>query len=175
MVRLANITDELLQFARPSRATLQPCDINSLVKRLGQFFGDAHGDRVELVTITEEDLPEVMIDQHQIEKVLSNIMYNAFQSIAGKGKLETTTFFDETKNMVGVSISDNGCGISEGNLTMIFEPFFTTRSKGTGLGLAIAREILESHKGVFEVESKVNVGTVIKIFLPIAERGENSG
>ena len=175
MTRLANITDELLQFARPSRATQLPCEINSLVKRLVQFFGDAHGDRVELVATAGEDLPEVMIDQHQIEKVLSNIMYNAFQSTEGKGKLETTTFYDKTKNMVGISIKDNGCGIPEGNLTMIFEPFFTTKAKGTGLGLATAREILESHKGVYEVESKINVGTVIKIFLPIAERGENSG
>lgn len=172
MTRLANITDELLQFARPSRATLLPSDINSLVKRLGQFFVDAHGDKVELVTSLGENLPKVMIDQYQIEKVLSNIMYNAFQSTDGKGKLETRTFYDTTKNMVGISIKDNGCGIEEGNLTKIFEPFFTTKSKGTGLGLAIAREILESHQGIFEVESKVNVGTVIKIFLPIAERGE---
>jgi len=175
MTRLANITDELLQFASPSRATLLPCEINSLVKRLGQFFVDAHGDRVELVTTLGEDLPEVMIDQHQIEKVLSNIMYNAFQSTDGKGNLETITFYDKTKNMVGISIKDNGCGITEENLTKIFEPFFTTKSKGTGLGLAIAREILESHQGVFEVESQVDVGTDIKIFLPIAERGENNG
>jgi len=175
MTRLANITDELLQFARPSRATLIPCQINSLVKRLGQFFVDAHGDRVELVTTLGEDLPEVMIDQYQIEKVLSNIMYNAFQSTEGKGKLETSTFYDKTKNMVGISIKDNGCGITEENLTKIFEPFFTTKSKGTGLGLAIAREILEAHKGVYEVESKVDVGTVIKIFIPIAESGDNNG
>ena len=175
MTRLANITDELLQFARPSRATLLPCEISSLVKRLVQFFGDAHGDRVELTATAEEDLPEVLIDQHQIEKVLSNIMYNAFQSIEGRGKLETSTFYDKTKNMIGISIKDNGCGIPEGNLTKIFEPFFTTKLKGTGLGLAIAREILESHKGTIEVESKLNVGTVVKIFLPIAEGGNTNG
>jgi len=175
MTRLSNITEELLQFARPSRATLLPYEINSLVNRLVQFFGDAHGDKVELVTSLEEELPLVMIDQNQIEKVLWNIMYNAFQSIEGKGKLETTTFYDKTKNMVGISIKDNGCGMTEGNLSKIFEPFFTTKMKGTGLGLAIAREILESHKGEYEVESKVNVGTVIKVFLPIAERGEING
>lgn len=173
MTRLANITDELLQFARPSRAMLQPSDINCLVKRLVQFFSDAHGDRVEIVSNTDDNLPKVLIDQYQIEKVLSNIMYNAFQAINGKGSLEITTFFDKVRKMIAVSIRDNGAGISEENLAKIFEPFFTTKSKGTGLGLAIAREILDSHKGQITVESKVDVGTNIIIFLPIAEGGGN--
>lgn len=175
MNRLANITDELLQFARPSRATFVPCNINSLVKRLIQFFGDVHGDKIELKARVEEDLPEVMIDEHQIEKVLSNIMYNAFQATQEKGNLEVSTFYDKSKNMIGVSIRDNGCGIPAESLRKIFEPFFTTKSKGTGLGLAIAREIIESHKGLYEVESTVNVGTVFTILLPIAERGESNG
>ncbi|AET70159.1 PAS domain S-box [Desulfosporosinus orientis DSM 765] len=175
MTRLATITDELLQFARPSRATMQPCAINSLVRRVVQFLGDAHGDKIEFAAKYEDELPDVIMDEHQIEKVLSNIMYNAFQSTQGKGKLETTTFYDEEKNMVGVSIKDNGCGISEENLGKVFEPFFTTKSKGTGLGLAIAREIIEAHKGFYEVESTVNVGTIMTIYLPIAERGDKNG
>lgn len=175
MNRLAAISDELLQFARPSRATLQPCTINSLVRRVVQFLGDAHGDKIDFITAYAEDLPNVSIDEHQIEKVLSNIIYNAFQSAQGKGQIETRTFYDEAKHMVGIAVKDNGCGISAESLTKVFEPFFTTKAKGTGLGLAIAREIIESHKGFIEVESTVGEGTVMTIYLPIAERGDNNG
>lgn len=170
--RVSAVTDKLLEFARPSRAVLENCDLNSLVKRMVQFFIDAHGRDIEITCKFAGNLPPAFIDAGQIEQVLSNILYNAYQAMAGKGSLEISTWLDGEKNMLAVSVEDNGCGIPEEVMPKMFEPFFSTKSKGTGLGLAIAHEIMEAHNGQIEVESEPNRGTTVRIFLLKAERGD---
>jgi two-component system sensor histidine kinase AtoS len=172
--RLASLTDQLLEFARPSKAILKACDLNSLINRLVQFFTDAHGGDIEITCNLEENLPLAVIDSHQIEQVLSNILYNAYQVMEGKGKMEISTWHDIEKGMLVVAVKDNGCGIPEDVIPHIFEPFFTTKSKGTGLGLSIAHEIIQAHNGSIQVESKVNQGTTFKLFLPQFNRGDDN-
>ncbi len=171
--RLSSMTDKLLEFARPSRAVFEECDINGLVKRLVQFFDDAHGGDMEISYAYRENLPPAMIDWSQIEQVLSNILYNAYQATDGKGKLDITTDYDVDRDMLAVTVKDNGCGIPEEVIPKMFEPFFSTKSKGTGLGLAIAFEIMEAHNGFIQVESQIGEGTTVKIYLPSVNRGEN--
>ncbi|MFZ5632677.1 MAG: two-component system sensor histidine kinase AtoS [Bacillota bacterium] len=173
MNRLSSITDQLLEFARPARAVFEECDLNSLVKRSIQFFADSREGDIDIYCNFEQKLPAAMIDPRQIEQVLSNILYNAYQAMNGKGRLEISTWLDGENKMLGVAVKDNGCGIPEEVIPNLFEPFFTTKSKGTGLGLAIAHEIMEAHNGFIQVESKLNRGTTVKVFLPVAKRGEN--
>ncbi|OGW02918.1 MAG: hypothetical protein A2889_06045 [Nitrospinae bacterium RIFCSPLOWO2_01_FULL_39_10] len=82
-------------------------------------------------------------------------------------KLKDNTPFIEMK------IIDTGDGITEDNLKKIFNPFFTTRESGTGLGLAIVHNIIELHKGMIEVESKVGNGTTFTVLLPVKQRPEH--
>lgn len=173
MNRLSSITDKLLEFARPSRAVFEECDLNGLVKRMTQFFADSHGGELDISCKFENNLPSAIIDPHQIEQVLLNILYNAYQAMDGKGRLKITTWLDKEKNMLGVSIKDNGSGIAKEIIPNLFEPFFTTKSKGTGLGLAIAHEIIDAHNGIIQVESKPNDGTIFSVFLPLAKRGDD--
>lgn len=173
MNRLSSITDKLLEFARPSRAVFEECDLNGLVKRMTQFFADSHGGELDISCKFENNLPSAIIDPHQIEQVLLNILYNAYQAMDGKGRLKITTWLDKEKNMLGVSIKDNGSGIAKEIIPNLFEPFFTTKSKGTGLGLAIAHEIIDAHNGIIQVESEPNDGTIFSVFLPLAKRGDD--
>jgi two-component system sensor histidine kinase AtoS len=172
--RLSSMTDKLLEFARPSKAVLKEFDLNGLVKRLVQFFADAHGGDIEISSKFEDDLPPALIDPHQIEQVLSNIMYNAYQAMSGRGRLEISTWHDVEKGVLGVSVKDDGCGIPKEVIPNMFEPFFTTKSKGTGLGLAIAHEIMEAHNGFIQVESELDQGTTVNVFLPLFKRGEDN-
>jgi len=65
-----------------------------------------------------------------------------------------------------VTITDEGCGISESKLKKLGEPFYTTKERGTGLGLMVSYKIIEEHKGKIEVNSKVGIGTTFSIYFP---------
>ena len=72
----------------------------------------------------------------------------------------------EGQPVMKIFIRDNGKGITEENLDRIFDPFFSTKSRGTGLGLAIVNNIIESHGGIVEVESRVGEGSCFVLSLP---------
>ena len=173
--RLATMTDQLLEFARPSKAVFTECDLNKLINRSVQFFADAHGGDVQIICNMQEGLPPAYIDPHQIEQVLANVMYNAYQAMeSGRGIMEISTWHEKELCMLGIAVKDNGCGMPEEVVAQIFEPFFSTKAKGTGQGMAIAHEIIKAHKGSILVESEINRGTAIKFFLPEYKRGDDS-
>jgi signal transduction histidine kinase len=113
------------------------------------------------------DLPAVSCNIGEIKQVLVNLLVNAAHSIKEKGTISITTSND-TDN-VYIRIQDTGSGIPEDNLKKIFDPFFTTKpvGKGTGLGLWISSSIIEKHRGLITVESKVGSGSKFTIKLPI--------
>jgi len=76
----------------------------------------------------------------------------------------------QDKEMVKITIHDNGVGIDNADLAHIFDPFFTKRDNGYGLGLSIAYNIIEIHQGAINVESEKGRGTDINIFLPVRSR-----
>jgi signal transduction histidine kinase len=82
----------------------------------------------------------------------------------GLGKL--TIEISHSDSVHVVSISDNGCGIPQENLSRLFEPYFTSKRNGVGLGLVSTLNIIKSHKGNVEVQSKVGHGTTFNILFP---------
>jgi signal transduction histidine kinase len=96
-----------------------------------------------------------------------NIILNAAQALKEMGEIRIATYRKDY--FIFIVISDNGPGIPEQDLPKIFEPFFTTKEPGmgTGLGLSIAYNIIASHNGTIEVDSKVNTGTTFTIKLPV--------
>jgi len=106
---------------------------------------------------------------------LSNIIDNAIHACKDNqsvGKITAISMDIESaaNNTLCLSISDNGCGISEQQQTQIFEPFFTGKSKGTGLGLAVVKTIITNFKGDVQVSSKPDKGTCFVIHLPLIEQ-----
>jgi len=115
----------------------------------------------------EEDFPGIFADKAKIQRVLTNLIINAVQSMPTGGELVVRGHKDGKK--VCISVIDTGCGITKANLDKIFDPLFTTKAKGTGLGLTVCKRIVEAHGGEISVKSHPEVGTRFIIKLPIKQ------
>jgi len=178
----ANLTNQLLGFARKGKYTLRQTSLNRIVENSTKMFIRT---RKEIVTHhkLQEDLWSVKVDQGQIEQVLINLYLNAWHAMPNGGDIfiETENLFlsgDYCKpfespggNYVKVSVTDTGTGISDDIIERIFEPFFTTKEigKGTGLGLASAYGIIKNHHGIIRVYSESGNGTTFNIYLPASD------
>ncbi len=108
-------------------------------------------------------------DKTKLQEVFWNLLKNAYEAVFPKGQIQLTV--TEQENYIQILIEDTGCGIPDELQSEIFEPFITFKKNGTGLGLAICRQILQSHHGIIEVTSKVNVGSTFSIRLPAKQTG----
>jgi len=103
-----------------------------------------------------------MADTEKLKIAFLNIIINAVEAMEeGSGLLEISVMEDLHSHLV--HIKDNGCGISEENLSKLFEPYFTSKRNGMGLGLATSLNIIQSHKASIEVQSNPNQGTVFML------------
>lgn len=116
-------------------------------------------------------LPRVLADAGQLRIVLSNLVRNARDAMAGAGTLTVTGHADG--KFVRVSVADTGHGIADEDMKRILEPFFTTKARGIGLGLAISNAILVKNEATLSVESVVGQGSTFTIALEAAPQGEN--
>jgi signal transduction histidine kinase/HAMP domain-containing protein len=167
--RVQNIVGQLLDFSQQHAPELTLTDINSLIDGvMPLFLHSIKGRDVRLVRNLGQGLPPILVDKHQIEQVLVNLILNALQAVDGDGVIDVSTAFEG--EWYRITVSDNGCGIPPENVPKIFDPFFTTKGvgKGTGLGLSVSRGIIERHRGRIEVESAAGKGTAFKVYLPLA-------
>ncbi len=122
----------------------------------------------------DENIPEILIDVHQIQRVFLNIISNAFRAMSEGGSLtirskvnSLPSKYQIESGFVEVEFKDTGEGITEENLNKIFDPLFTTRARGIGLGMVIVKDIIEKHNGTIDVQSEVGRGTTFTIKLPL--------
>ena len=168
--RAANVTNNLLTFARKHRPTKQPTQINDVIEDVLKLRAYAHKSNCIMVERhLAPDLPEVPADHFQMQQVFLNIIINGeyFMTQAHKnGRLTITT--KRQANSVMISFADDGPGIPAENLRRIFDPFFTTKDagKGTGLGLSICHGIVTEHGGQIYATSRPGEGATIFIELP---------
>ena len=168
ITRVQNIVRGLLDFSQQHAPTPSLTDVNSMIEGIIPLFGHyIKGRDIRLVKNLGEGLPQILVDRHQIEQILVNLILNAIQAVDGDGLIEVTTRFEGSWYLI--TVSDNGCGIPAENVPKIFDPFFTTKGvgKGTGLGLSVSRGIIERHKGRIEVGSRSGGGTIFKVYLPL--------
>lgn len=113
------------------------------------------------------DIPAIRCYPNQLAQVFMNLLINAAHAIENQGMIRIRTYTDN--DLIFISISDTGCGISAVNREKIFAPFFTTKAEGvgTGLGLSIVSEIVARHGGKISVESEVGKGSTFTISIPI--------
>lgn len=110
-------------------------------------------------------LPEVAVDAEQMQKVIGNLVMNAYEATKGKGAIRVTTATSD--HAVTLSISDDGCGMSRHFIDkMLFRPFSSTKKRGMGIGLFQSKMIVEAHQGKIEVESEEGKGTTFRVILP---------
>jgi len=179
----ADLTKQLLGFARGGKYVVQATDLNTLVKKQAELFARTRKE-INIKETLESNLWTVDVDKGQIEQVLLNLYINAWQSMPGGGDLKIFTqnveideyycrpFKAQPGRYVKISIIDNGVGMDRATREKIFDPFFTTKEmgRGSGLGLASAYGIIKSHGGFINVYSEKGEGSRFNIHLPTSEK-----
>jgi two-component system, cell cycle sensor histidine kinase and response regulator CckA len=179
----ADLTKQLLGFARGGKYEVTPTDINALVDNSAKMFGRTKKE-IRIHTKFYDPAPVVAVDRTQIEQVLLNIYVNAWQAMPGGGQLFVETQIVDLDDASGplfqlepgryakISVTDTGVGMDESISQKIFDPFFTTKgkSRGTGLGLASAYGIIKNHAGMITVDSEIDHGATFNIYLPLSDK-----
>jgi two-component system cell cycle sensor histidine kinase/response regulator CckA len=179
----ADLTRQLLGFARGGKYEVKPTDLNQLVEKSCDMFGRTKKE-INVHTKYQEEVWPVEVDQAQIEQVLLNLYVNAWQAMPNGGDLYVETahvVLDEDYarpygvdpgRYVKISVTDTGVGMDKATQQRIFDPFFTTKEmgRGTGLGLASAYGIVQNHGGIINVYSEVGKGATFTIYLPASEK-----
>jgi PAS domain S-box-containing protein len=183
--RAASLTRQLLAFSRKQMLNRRPIDLRESLDNLDKMLRRIIGEHIRLQIQCAENLPPVFADAVSFEQIVLNLAVNARDAMPRGGPLTITVesvMIDakyqerEPDAVIGafirLSVADEGCGMDETVRKKIFEPFFTTKEvgKGTGMGLATVDGIVQQHQGWIEVESKPGVGSVFKVFLPVADQ-----
>jgi signal transduction histidine kinase len=113
------------------------------------------------------------MDVDKLQQDLFNFVKNAMESISGAGNIVLSVDAGG-KDRVSIKISDNGCGMTRGEIERIFNPEYTTKEKGLGLGLPLAHEIIRGHGGEIRVVSEQGRGTTFEIMLPAGKAGDKN-
>ncbi len=165
--RCRNITHRLLGFARRMDVHIEVLDINEVIHDvLGFLEKEALYRNIDLRLHLAPNLSKIASDRGQLQQVFLNILNNAFAAVPEGGMVSITTW-DADSERIGVSIQDNGHGMSPETLQHIFEPFFTTKKgSGTGLGLPITYGIVKKLGGCIEVQSEEGRGSTFTVYLP---------
>ena len=187
--RSAELTAQLLAYARKQVVRPRVMDLNDVVTITLRMLDRLLGERIEVVWRPEAGLWATVIDPTQVDRVLMNLCINARDAIAGNGRIEITTanvVFGEDDcaapaghrpgEWVRLSVHDNGRGMSAEVVEHIFEPFFTTKDAagGSGLGLATVEGIAAQNGGFVEVASRPGDGSRLSVYLPRSRRATDA-
>ena len=179
--RSADLTRQLLTFARKQTVAPQVLDLNQTIEGMLNMLRRLIGENINLIWMPGTGLWPINMDPSQIDQILANLCVNARDAIAGVGKLtvetENATFDKEycathagslPGEYVRITVSDTGSGMDKETLAHIFEPFFTTKDvgEGTGLGLATVYGAVKQNNGFINAYSEPGQGTTFTIYIP---------
>ena len=180
-LRSADLTRQLLAFARKQTVSPKILDLNEVVSGMLKMVQRLIGENIDLLFKPGPDLWQIMIDPTQIDQMLANLCVNSRDAIDDVGKIvietenisldkEFCSYYPDCipGDFIRLSVSDDGCGMSSDTLANIFEPFYTTKDvgEGTGLGLATVYGIVKQNKGFIDTYSEPGLGTIFRIYLP---------
>lgn len=179
--RAAALTHRLLAFSRRQSLDSKPVEMNELVNSMGELLHRSINESVRLDMCLDPELWTAEADPNQLESALLNLVLNARDAMPNGGMLMIETFnrrldrlfTDAYENLlpgdyVVLSVTDTGCGMPASVISRAFDPFFTTKpiGQGTGLGLSMIYGFTKQSRGHVSIESQVNHGTTVQLFLP---------
>jgi signal transduction histidine kinase len=179
--RGAEIVQQLLAFARKSDGHVVPADLNRYIQAHLNALKERLPPQVDLTFEPAKDLPNILMDASQLDRILVNLVANSIDAMSTGGhiilstKLVTATELPDllpefaSENYVCLTVIDTGKGIDSSTREHVFEPFFTTkeRGRGTGLGLPVVYGLMQAHHGYVSVKSEIGEGTAISLFFPV--------
>ncbi|MBL0700946.1 MAG: hypothetical protein JJV92_08700 [Desulfosarcina sp.] len=178
----AEITRQILGFARGGKYHFKPVNINEIVKKTVSMFRSSRRE-IRIKDKYQAILYTVRADQIQIEQVLFSLFTNAWEAMPDGGNIYVNTRDLVLNNKdagpldalpgkyAQITVKDTGAGMDKAIRQRVFEPYFTTkeRGRGTGLGLAAAFGIIKGHGGMIKVDSEKDKGTTVVFCLPALE------
>ena len=180
--RISRIVRQLLDFGRGSDVAKERIDLNDLARATVGLLQNTATSRHCTIVFESHAAPiPVVANAPELEQVLSNLVLNGLQAMAGGGALKLTAAIEErpaasasAQRFGAVIVEDEGIGIAPSDLPRIFDPFFTTKEvgEGTGLGLSISYGIIRDHGGLLEVTSRPEAGTRFTALLPLAPESQ---
>ncbi len=181
--RAAELTSQLLGFARSGKYDERLVDLNNLVDETLSILDRTFDKAIEIKKHLEVSLPPVKGDPGQLQQILMNLCINAADAMPEGGQLILETLVENVKansvqtalelrpgSYVTLSVTDTGVGMDKDTVERIFDPFFTTKEvgKGTGLGLSMVYGVVKNHGGTVNVYSEEGQGTTFRVFLPVS-------
>ncbi|MDX9802321.1 MAG: transporter substrate-binding domain-containing protein, partial [Spirochaetia bacterium] len=180
-IRSAEITNQLLAFARKQTINPRVIDLNITIESMLKTIRRLIGESIELDWHPTDDIWKVKMDSSQVDQILVNLCVNARDAIADIGRITIETrniVFDKEYcaqhrgflpgEFVLIAVSDSGSGMDKKTTEFIFEPFFTTKALGlgTGLGLSTVYGIIKQNNGFINVYSETDKGSTFKLYIP---------
>jgi signal transduction histidine kinase len=161
--RINDLISELLSSARPAEMVMDQHILQNIIDEVVGMAMDRLTLKKIKLDLSYPDVPLVLnADKEKLKIALLNIIINAIEAMKEQeGQLIVS--LTERPHAYVLKIADNGCGISEENITRLFEPYFTQKRNGMGLGLAATLNILQAHNANIEVASTEGVGTTFTI------------
>lgn len=174
--RLLKISNNIIDITKAEsgmfKLNLENCNIVNIVEAVFEesiYFGIR--ENIGMIFDTKEEEIRTAIDVHQIQRVISNLLSNSIKFTNSGGIINLEVYKNESD--VIIEVRDNGVGIPEDKLNYVFHKFYqvdnlyTRKNEGSGIGLCVVKEIIDMHNGKVEIESTLNEGTKIKIYIPI--------
>ncbi|MBW1763782.1 MAG: response regulator [Deltaproteobacteria bacterium] len=179
--RMAHLTSQLLAYARGGKYNPKTMSLSAFIEDTLPLI--RHSINPEI--LMESNLPQlnynIEADFTQMQMVLSALVSNAAEAIEGKGCIRITSAIEDIVDhhahlepgcYACLSVEDDGKGMDEGIKNRMFEPFFTTNFQGRGLGMAAVYGIIQNHGGWISVDSELEKGTLVQLYLPAVEAVE---
>tara|TARA_B100001564_G_scaffold188757_2_gene158458 strand:- start:4449 stop:8585 length:4137 start_codon:yes stop_codon:yes gene_type:complete len=188
--RLKRLIDELMDFRKMQfselKVQIQEVDLEKIMTNItSNFIEEASYRKIDFQIDFEESIPkQIMVDASMFDKILFNLLSNAFKATSENGKIRVKVshhiqglifpLIDENNTQSGfeIDITDTGIGINKKNIKKIFNRFYQSEENneqyysGTGIGLEVVKKFVDYHKGKIVVESQQGVGTSFKVFIP---------
>jgi len=162
---LKHMVNEFYKFARMPQITPKPTRLQDLIQDLVALYSASH-KQISFEVNIPQNLPPLLLDRDQMNRVFINLLENAIEAMKGKGKITIRAKWDESIPAAVVEVADEGTGIKPEDKEKLFMPYFSTKESGTGLGLAIVSRIISDHGGYISVKDNKPKGAVFIIELP---------
>lgn len=159
-LKLNELCEEFLAFAKPVALELKPVRLNELVGGVARGHSrEFESAEVDLALELDPSDPIVMADSFRMEQACRNLILNALQASSRGGQVRVKV------EGVGFTVEDSGHGMDRATAERLFTPFFTTKPKGTGLGLSNVKKIIDAHRGSIQMDTAPDRGTSFSVRL----------
>jgi len=162
--RINQSLQEFLEYTRPTPLTYSKINASYILSEIEELYhSQAMANHVQLKVNSESFQFEA--DSEYLKQAISNLVKNALEACGEGGEVQILA--RRAKNIVVISVEDNGSGIESDQLNRVFDLYYTTKDIGTGVGLALTHKIIADHHGSIEVKSETGIGSKFEIILPV--------